>query len=131
MEDVPASQDSAPLDLLPPDHTMPRRHIESFDGYSEESDTCCPLAEVLEQFWQLQDQFAHLKSAVHPPTHMLEVRQLTDKLQQPTMMLQPHPNPQPQLGTNGQNYAGIHGHLVHCTERGKPHHDLAAGYSHI
>ena len=72
MEDVPAPQHSASLDHAPPDHTMPRGDNESFNEYSEETHTCCPLAELLEQFWQLQDQFLYLKSAIHPPTHMAE-----------------------------------------------------------
>ena len=70
MEEAPASQDSASLDLVPPDHTMPRGDYESFDEYSEETHTSYPLAELLEQLWQLQDQFAHLKSATHLPTHV-------------------------------------------------------------
>ena len=75
---------------MPPDHTMPRGDNESSDKYNEETDTHCPLAELLEQFWQLQDQFSSLKSVTHPPTHMPEFMQLTDKLQHLTMMLQPH-----------------------------------------
>ena len=79
MEEVLSSQDLAPLDLASPDHTMPGRDNKSSDEYSEEADTHYPLAELLEQF-QLQDQFVCLKSATHPPTHMPELMQLTDKL---------------------------------------------------
>ena len=39
MEDVPAPEDSAPLDLAPPDHTMPGGDNESSNEYSEETDT--------------------------------------------------------------------------------------------
>ena len=44
-EGVPAPQDSAPLVLAPPDHTMPRWRSDSSNEYNEETDTCCPLAE--------------------------------------------------------------------------------------
>ena len=68
MEDVPATQDLAPLDLVRPDHTMPKGDSESSDEYSDETDTHCHLAELLKQFWQLKDQFTSLKCATHPPT---------------------------------------------------------------
>ena len=78
---------------MPPDHTMPRGDNESSNKYSEKTDTCHPLTELLEQFWQLQDQLAHLKSATYPSTDTPELMQLTDKLQHLTMMLQQHPTP--------------------------------------
>ena len=92
-EDVPALQDLACLDLAPPDHTMPRQDSDSSNKYNEETDTHCHLAELLEQFQLLQDQFTSLKFAFHPPTPMAELIQLTDKLQHLTMMLQPNPTP--------------------------------------
>ena len=94
-EDVPAPQDSVPLDRAPPDHTMPRGDNESSDKYSEETNTPCPLAELLGQFQQLKDQSVCMKSATYPSTHMPELMQLTDKLQHLTLTLQPYPNPQP------------------------------------
>ena len=48
-EDVPTTQDSDPLELLPPKHTMPRGENESSDKYCEQTDTHHPLAELLEQ----------------------------------------------------------------------------------
>ena len=72
---------------------MPGWDTDSSDEYSEETDTHHPLAELLEQFWQLQDQFGHLKSTTQPPSHMAQLMQLTDKLQHLTKMLQPHPTP--------------------------------------
>ena len=129
-EDVPAPQDSAALDLVPPGHIMPRQDHDSSGKYSEETDTCHTLAESLEQFQQLKDQFSSLKSATHPPTPMAELTQLTDKLQHPTMMLQLHPTPQPNeepMHKTMQAYTDI----LHATQRGKPHHDAAVGYSHI
>ena len=77
-EDFSAPQDSATLDLAPQDHAMAKLDSYSSDKYSKEIDTCHPLAELLEQFWQLQDQLACLKSATHPPTHMVELMQLMD-----------------------------------------------------
>ena len=59
MEDIPATQDSHPLYLAPPKHTMPKGDNESSDEYCKETDTQCLLAEFLEQFWQLKDQIAH------------------------------------------------------------------------
>ena len=78
--DVSTPQESAPLDLAPPDHTMPRGDNESPDEYSKETDTHSPLAQLPVQFQQLQDQFASLKSATHQPTDMANLMQLTDKL---------------------------------------------------
>ena len=80
MEDVPATQDSASLDIVPPEHIMPKGDNESSDEYCEETDTHCPLAELLEQFWQLKDQFASLKSTTPQSTPTAELTQLTDKL---------------------------------------------------
>ena len=65
MMNVLATQDSVPLDLAPLDHTMPRGDNESPNEYSEETVTRHPLAELLEQLQQLQDQFACLKFATH------------------------------------------------------------------
>ena len=61
-EDVPATQNSDPLDLAPLEHTIPGGANESSDECCEETDTNHPLAELLEQFWQLKDQFTSLKS---------------------------------------------------------------------
>ena len=94
-EDISATQDLAPLDLVPPEHTMPEGDNESSDEFSEETDTHCSLAEQLEQFWQPKDQFASLKSTTHPYMPMAELTQLTDKLQHLYMMHQPHPAHQP------------------------------------
>ena len=94
-KDIPAPQDSASLDHVPPEHTMPGQDSDSSNEYNEETDTHCPLAEFLEQFQQPQDQFASLKSATYQPTPMAELIQLIDKLQHLTMTLRPHPTPQP------------------------------------
>ena len=61
-EDVPAPQDSVSLGISQPDHSMPGWDSESPDEYNEETDTHHPLADLLEQFWQLQDWFSSLKS---------------------------------------------------------------------
>ena len=62
IQDVPATQESPPLDLMPLDHTMPERDNDSFNEYCEETDTHHPLADLLEQFQQLMNQFESLKS---------------------------------------------------------------------
>ena len=46
----------------------PDEESESSDEYSEGPDTCHPLAELQEQFWQIQDQFALTWNL--PPTHL-------------------------------------------------------------
>ena len=94
MEDSPATQDSALLDLAPPEHIMPKIDNESSDKYCEETDTHCPLAELLEQFKQPRDQFTSLKSTTPQSTSTAELMQLTDKLQHLILMLQPHSSPQ-------------------------------------
>ena len=53
IEDIPVTQDSAPLDLVPQEHTMPIEDNKSSDEYSEETDSHHPLAELLQQFCQL------------------------------------------------------------------------------
>ena len=99
-----------------PDHTMPKGHNESSNKCSEETDIHHPLAELLEQLWQLQEKFNYLKSATHPPTPTTELIQLTDKLQHLTMMLQPHPTPKPNqepMHKTMQTYTAT----LHATQR--------------
>ena len=55
MEDIPTTHGSGPLDLVPPEHIIPIGDSKSSDEYCEDTDTCHPLAELLEQFWQLKD----------------------------------------------------------------------------
>ena len=90
-EDVPATQDSPLLDLVPQDHPMSEGDSNSYDEYCDETDTCCPLADPLEQFQQLKNQFSSLKSTTPLSTPTEELLQLTDKLQHLTMVLQPAP----------------------------------------
>ena len=123
---LPASQDSAPLDHALQDHTRPGQHSDSSDKYSEELYTHPTLAELLEQFQQLQDQFIYLKSATCPPTHMAELIQLTYKLQHLIMMLQLPSrmrNICTQLCKNTQTLC--------VPERGKPHKILTPGCPNI
>ena len=67
-EDSPATQDSSPLDLMPQDHPMPEGDNDSSDKYCEETDTHHPLADPLEQFQQIKNQFASLKSTTPQST---------------------------------------------------------------
>ena len=89
IEDIPATQDSPPLDLTPTEHPMLEEDNELSDEYCEQTDTCHPLAEILEKFCQIKDQFISLKSTTPESTPTAELSQLTDKLQHLTMMLQP------------------------------------------
>ena len=86
-EDIPATQDSPPLDLASQEHCMPEGDNESSDEYCEETDTHHPLGELLEQFCKLKDQFACLKSTTPHSTPTAELSHLIDKLQHLTMML--------------------------------------------
>ena len=66
-EDIPAAQDSPPLDPVPPEHPMQEGDNELSDKYCEETNNYHPLAELLEQFCQCKDQFERLKSNVPNP----------------------------------------------------------------
>ena len=92
-EDAPATEDSPSLDLVPPEHSMPEGDNELSDEYCEETDTCHPLFELLEQSHQLKDQFVSLKSNTLQSTPRAVLPQLTDKLQHHTRMLKPAPSP--------------------------------------
>ena len=119
IEDVPATQDSAALDLAPLKHPMPEGENESPDEYCEEIHTNCPFAEILEQFQQLKDQFASLKSTTLQSTATTELMQLTDKLQRFTMTLQSHSALQPSeepVHKTMQAYTDT----LHATERTSP-----------
>ena len=70
---------------------MPEGDNDSSDGYCEETDTCHPIPDLLEQFQQLKNQFASLKSNTPQSTPTEELSQLTDKIQHFTMALQPTP----------------------------------------
>ena len=61
-EDILDTQDSTPFDLAPQDHPVPEGDNDSFNEYCEETDTHHPLTDLLEQFQQLKNQFAILKS---------------------------------------------------------------------
>ena len=93
IEEVPATQDSSPLDLMPQEDTMPKWDNESSDKYCEETDICHSLAELLEQLQQMKDQFASLKFTTLQSTPIAELMQLIDKLQHLAMILQLHSSP--------------------------------------
>ena len=57
-EDVTDTQDLTPLDPTPQDHTVLERDNDSSNEYCEETDTHCPLPDLLEQFKQCKNQFA-------------------------------------------------------------------------
>ena len=49
-EDAPNTQDSPSLHLMPKEHPMLEREHDSTDKYFEKTDTCHPVADLLEQF---------------------------------------------------------------------------------
>ena len=91
-ENVPDVQDSTALHLMPQDHPMPEEDNDSPNEYKE-TDTHCPLADLLEQFQQIKKQFASLTLALPSPHPQKKLLQLPDKLQHLIMMLQPAPSP--------------------------------------
>ena len=125
-EDVPTTQDSVPLDLVPLEHPIPEGDNELSDEYWDETDTHHPLTELLEHFWQLKDQCASLKFTTLQPTPRAGLMQLKDKLQHLTKMLQPASQPSEEPAH--KTMPGVHRHLVCDTERIKPHHNHAARY---
>ena len=92
-EVISDTQDSPPLNVVLQDHLVPEGDNDLSDEYCEETDTCHPLADLLEQFQQLTNQFPSLKSNTPQSTPTGELSQLTDKLQHHTMVLQPVPHP--------------------------------------
>ena len=80
---------------MPLECTVLEGNNESSDEYCEETDTHHPLAELLEQFQQLKDQFASLKSTTYQSTSTVELMQFADRLQHLTMIQQLHSSPQP------------------------------------
>ena len=67
-EDVPALQDSASMDLVPPDINMPGWERESCDEYSKEPDTIHLLAK-LQGTIPATSGPTHPLETCHPPTH--------------------------------------------------------------
>ena len=54
-EDMPAPQNTASLDNIPLNYSMPKQDGESSAKYSENPDPYCDLARLLEHFQQLQE----------------------------------------------------------------------------
>ena len=74
---------------------MPKGDNESSEENCEKNGTFHPLAELLQQFWQLEDQLTRLKFTTPQSTPMAELMQLKDKLQHLIMILQLHSALQP------------------------------------
>ena len=99
--------DTAPVQLVPPDPTMPRWEHDSSDKYSEEPNTSYHLPGLLDHFQQLWDQVAPLGTC-QPVTHTYGgLPQLAEGLQQLIVVLQPSPNPQPKEPMYTTMYANI------------------------
>ena len=87
------------------------------------------MADWLEKFQQLKNQFASLKSIALQFAPTGEQSQLTNKLQHLAMAVLPAPPVQ--WGASAQIHAGIHRHPVCSTERSWSLHNHAPWYSHI
>ena len=110
---------------MPQDHLIPERNNDPSDEYCEKTDTHCFLADLLEQFQQLKNQFLSLKSNTPQFTPTEELSQLTDKLQHLTMVLQPTPHSSVEpVDKTMQEYVDT----LHTTEIIQSHQDLATGY---
>ena len=66
-KDIPDTQDSTPLYLPLQDHPVLEGDVDSSDEYCGEPDTLHPLADLLEQFQQLNNQFASLNLKIPNP----------------------------------------------------------------
>ena len=119
-EDLPTTQDSPPLDLVPLEHPMLEEGKESSDEYGEETDTCCPLGELLEQFSQLKDRFAKL-IIYYSPIHTCS-RTVTSHRYCSTSPCHSCQCPSP-VRNQCIIHAGIHRHLAYNSERIKPYHN--------
>ena len=107
---------------------MPGGDNDLFDGCCEETDTCYPLADLLEQFQQLKNQFSNLKSTTLQSRPTEALSQLTDNLQHLTMGPQPAPESSEEpVHKTMQAYT----YILHTIERIKSHHNHASGYLHI
>ena len=113
-KDIPDTQNSIPLDLVPQDHSVPEGDNDLSDEYFEENDTHCPLADLLEQIQQFKNHFSCLKTNTHQSTPTEERSKLTDKLQHLTMMLQPAPK-----SSEGPVHKTMHAYMdiLHATQR--------------
>ena len=91
LEDIPDIQNTTLLDLMPQDHPVPEGDNDLSNEYCVETDNYQSLADLLEQFQQLKNQFSSLKSNTPQSTPIDKLLQLTDKLHYLTMVLQPTP----------------------------------------
>ena len=51
-EDMPAPQDTAPLETVPPKHSIPEHNSEASTKYSEDPNPYCDIAVLQEHFQQ-------------------------------------------------------------------------------
>ena len=94
-ENALTPQDAAPLDNTPLSNSMPEHDGESSAKCSEDSDPCHSLAKLQEHFQQLQEHLTHLETSTYPLMPTEDLAQLTKKLHQLTVTLQPHPPSRP------------------------------------
>ena len=80
--------------ILHHQNTLCKRETMNHLMNTEETVTLHSLAELLEKFQQLKEQFATFKCTTPQSTPTKELMQLTDKLQHLTMILQLHSAPQ-------------------------------------
>ena len=127
-EDIPDSQDSNLLDLVPWDYPVLERDNYSSNEYCEDTDTCHPLAYLLVEFQQVKNQFASLNLTFpnpHPQRNCYN-------WQINCSITSWHSNQPPvQWGTSTQDHAAIHRHPACNKERVQSHHNYAPRYPHI
>ena len=75
-EDIPNTQDSTSLDLMPQDHPVLEGDNDSSNEYCEETDTHCHLADLLQWFQQLKNQIISINSSTPQSTPLEEQLQL-------------------------------------------------------
>ena len=80
---------AAPLDTTQTTHSIPDLDSETVTRYSEDTNPQRDLVQLQEYFQQFQERLNQLGPTKYPPTHIEELTNLTEKLQQLAIMLQP------------------------------------------
>ena len=129
-KDVPTPQDTPALDNTSLNHSIPEQGSESSAKYSEDPNPWHDLAELQEQFQQLQEWHTQLEPTSNPHIHAEELAQLIDKLQQLAITPQQHPTP-PDPWKNLCTWLCRNTQIPYVPHSDKPHHIFTSKHLHI
>ena len=124
-EDIPATQVSASLDLVPQDHPILERDNDTSGEYCEKLTLATPQLTYYSRSrnWRTNLQ-VHFPISTHcHPCHSSQINNSTS----PWCSSQPPV----QWGTSAQNHGDVHRHPACNAERIKPHNNNVPGYPHI